>query len=117
MGKVVDKSGNNGNIVFPDTVEVPNQMASGSVNDQPESNLTPSRELTGKILLKAEKYIAQLVAPQGNGIVPIDDKVRLLRHLDSDDDFFHVMCHIDQNIMTKIKNGEFIELEKLLPRE
>ena len=36
---------------------------------------------------------------------------------DNDDEFFHITCHIDPNLTFKIQNGEFIELDKLLPRE
>ena len=36
--------------------------------------------------------------------------------LDIDDQFFHVTCHVDQNIKSKIQRGEFVDLERLLPR-
>ena len=35
----------------------------------------------------------------------------------SDDDFFHLTCHIDPSLIHKIEKGEFIELEKLLPKD
>ena len=35
----------------------------------------------------------------------------------SDDDFFHLTCHIDPNLIHKIEKGEFVELQKLLPKE
>ena len=35
----------------------------------------------------------------------------------SDDDFFHLTCHIDPSLIHKIEKGEFIELEKLIPKE
>ena len=35
----------------------------------------------------------------------------------SDDDFFHLTCHIDPNLFHKIEKGEFVELEKLLPKD
>ena len=35
----------------------------------------------------------------------------------SDDDFFHLTCHIDPTLIHKIENGEFVELEKLIPKE
>ena len=35
----------------------------------------------------------------------------------SDDDFFHLTWHIDPNLIHKIEKGEFIELEKLLPKD
>ena len=73
--------------------------ASSNKNDDP--NLGPARVLTDKILLEAEKYKANIVAPQG--MVPIDDRVKLLRHLDDDDDFFHVTCHIEPALRQKIE--------------
>ena len=35
----------------------------------------------------------------------------------SDDDFFHLTCHIDQGLKKKIENGEFVDLDKLLPKD
>ena len=35
----------------------------------------------------------------------------------SDDDFFHLTCHIEPSLIHKIEKGEFVELEKLLPKE
>ena len=35
----------------------------------------------------------------------------------SDDDFFHLTCHIEPNLFHKIEKGEFVELEKLLPKD
>ena len=35
----------------------------------------------------------------------------------SDDDFFHLTCHIQPSLIYKIEKGEFIELEKLLPKD
>ena len=35
----------------------------------------------------------------------------------SDDDFFHLTCHIEPSLIHKIEKGEFIKLEKLLPKE
>ena len=35
----------------------------------------------------------------------------------SDDDFFHLTCHIEPGLIHKIEKGEFVELEKLLPKE
>ena len=34
----------------------------------------------------------------------------------SDDDFFHLTCHIDQSLRAKIEKGEYVDLEKLLPK-
>ena len=35
----------------------------------------------------------------------------------SDDNFFHLSCHVDSTLMKKIEKGEFVELEKLLPKD
>ena len=35
----------------------------------------------------------------------------------SDDDFFHQTCHIDSNLRSKISKGEFVDLDKLLPKD
>ena len=35
----------------------------------------------------------------------------------SDDDFFHLTCHIEPGLIHKIEKGEFVELEKLLPKD
>ena len=35
----------------------------------------------------------------------------------SDDDFFHLTCHIEPNLIHKIEKGEFVKLEKLLPKD
>ena len=33
-----------------------------------------------------------------------------------DDKFFHITCHVEPNLVAKISRGEFVELDKLLPR-
>ena len=34
-----------------------------------------------------------------------------------DDDFFHLTCHIDNALKNKIENGEYMDLDKLLPKD
>ena len=60
---------------------------------------------------------ANLVAPKGMLPIKIDSNIRMLRNLDNDDDFFHASCHVAQALRSKIESGEYIELDKLLPRE
>ena len=73
-----------------------------------------AREVTDRIILESEKFKAQLVAPKG---MPsrIDSNIELLRKLDNDDDFFHTSCHIETTLKLKIEQGEFVDLDKLLP--
>ena len=35
----------------------------------------------------------------------------------SDKDFFQLMCHVEPSLHLKIENGEFVDLEKLLPKD
>ena len=34
-----------------------------------------------------------------------------------DDEFFHITCHLDPSTKAKIEKGEFVDLEKLLPKD
>ena len=36
---------------------------------------------------------------------------------DVDDQFFHVTCHIEDSLRSKIEKGEYVDLEKLLPKQ
>ena len=102
--------------------------------------------LGDNIILDAEKYKAQLLAPKGNTNQKVDhalsivgvekqildqddpfnaeqferlkrDDVEFRRFFDNDDDFFHVTCHLDASFKHKIIKGDFIDLERLLPKE
>ena len=58
----------------------------------------------------------------GNAMNDKNDEGDSLNLLDigsgvSDDDFFYLTCHIEPNLIHKIEKGEFVELEKLLPKE
>ena len=72
-----------------------------------------SREEGKRLIIESEKYKAGLAAPKG---IAIDQNLKLLRQFDNDDDFFHVTCHVDNALKQKIQNGEYIELERLLPK-
>ena len=45
-----------------------------------------------------------------------DSQIKLQSSLDIDDEFFHVTCHVDSAIRAKIERGDFVDLEKLLPK-
>ena len=106
--------------------------AVGNCNeDGPEVN-------TDNLLLQAEKFKARVEAPKGNftellmpydydklrnkfvkpeGLAPLDSKILFLRNFDQDDEFFHVTSQIDPSLRLRIEWGEFIDLERLLPRD
>ena len=91
-----------------------------SISSKEKENLTSKQralDKAGRMVLDAEQMRANLVTPQGMLPIKIDQNIQLLRNLDSDDDFFHVSCHIDQVMKDRIQKGEFVDLEKLLPKE
>ena len=63
-----------------------------------------SRHLADRAVIEVERFKASVAPPKGM----IDD---------NDDDFFHVTCHVDANIIQKIEKGEFVDLDKLLPKD
>ena len=68
------------------------------LNEPVRSQIMPDRTKTNDLLLQ-QSHIPHI----GAGV--------------SDDDFFHLTCHIDPNLFLKIEKGEFVELEKLLPKD
>ena len=49
---------------------------------------------------------------------PNTDLTVLINQLlqNDDDQFFHLTCHIEQGMKDKISRGEYVDLEKLLPK-
>ena len=94
-----------------------------------------------QLIMQAEKFKARVEAPKGNftnysdmlmpygyeklrskfvkpeGLGPIDREIMFLRNFDQDDEFFHVTSQIEPSLRVKIERGEFVELERLLPKD
>ena len=60
-----------------------------------------ARKRVEQTILGAEKFKATIGPPKGK----------------SDEDFFHLMTHVDTSLKEKIVNGEYVELQKLLPKD
>ena len=77
-----------------------------------------------QLILDAEKFKASVAPPKGitSNQYDVTDLMRVIGDLkdtldaDNDDDFFHITCHVELNLRSKIANGEFVELDRLLPR-
>ena len=72
-------------------------------------------------VIEAEKFKAQIEAP-GNQLENLmlaeqgnNGKILSISEGASDDNFFHE--HIEPSLIQKIENGEFVDLDKLLPKE
>ena len=62
-----------------------------------------------------EKLRTKFVRPEG--LAPIDSEILFLRNFDQDDEFFHVTSQIEPALRSKIEQGEYIDLERLLPKD
>ena len=117
---------------------------SRDVEYQQHRSLTPvsrtdNDEITNQLLVQVEKLKTKVAAPKGNdfsnmllpydyeklrnkfvkpeGLAPLDSEILFLRNFDQDDEFFHITSQIEPSLRSKIERGEFIDLERLLPRD
>ena len=102
---------------------------------EPTAKKTPNKakDNTGamavaeQVILNAEQYKADLHSPKGkihdddvsvaNPLGPSEVRKLLDRLQDDDDEFFHISCHIDSNLKACIQKGEYVDLDKLMPRD
>ena len=77
---------------------------STSAPDPPE--LVQARDRNDRMVVDAEHYKAHLAAPPGNLNLNFLNQNNVVQPLSgvSDDDFFHLMCHVDQGLKEK-SNG------------
>ena len=78
-------------------------------------------------ILEAEKFRAEVEKPPGmNSILTVNSSSEVISPINrrpigneglTDDDFFHVTCHVDHNLRAKIENGDFVDLDKFLPKD
>ena len=75
--------------------------------------------------MNAEQFKASLVKPTGRENNPLTTE-NLFRGLTEylkkmanfeDDEFFHITCHVDPSLKVKIEQGEYVDLERLLPKD
>ena len=102
----------------------------------------PAENVADQLIVQAECFKAKVEAPKGNfntsysdmlmpydyeklrtkfvkpeGLAPLDKEILFLRNFDQDDEFFHITSQIEPSLRIKIEWGEFIDLERLLPRD
>ena len=81
-------------------------------HDEESENLIAAR----KIVVDSEKFAAAVEPPPKGMLNPsYFDVVKKTDDMD-DDQFFHLACHVDSSLKAKIERGEYVELEKLLPK-
>ena len=94
----------------PQAAPGPSRMMGGDNSD--EVDVVPGQGQGGlvaqQMIINAEKFRAAIDQPNGKEISCFPQQT-------IDDEFFHLTCHVDVNLIPKIERGEFVELEKLLP--
>ena len=86
----------------------------GTSRDMEDSNVELAKRKASKIILDAERFKASVNEPPGTYS---QEQSHSNVELVNDDNFLHVTCHIEPNLRDKIARGEFIELERLLPKQ
>ena len=81
-----------------------------------------ARKESDQAIIQAEKFKAAVNTPKGESNIAVNENLnkiaeylRILVNND-DDEFFHITCHVESSLKAKIEKGEFIELEKLIPK-
>ena len=97
----------------------------------PDREFRQAKEDAEDHILQAEKFKAAVAAPQGESsekslidkiksdkVPRWDDLSEILQTIrdSEDDDFYHITCHIDQSLKKRIEMGEFVDLDRLVPR-
>ena len=85
----------------------------------PPAAVEEGRRLADKFILEAEQFKASVQPPKGldfNDSQGVFSNVIKTLLEDQDDDFFHLTSHLDDNLKGRIELGEFIDLDRLLPK-
>ena len=117
----------------------PQPRTSSQTHESPQNDRAAEQ-----LLLQAKKFKARVEAPRGNsntttnfhsllmpydydkpcdkfvkpeGLGPIDSEILFLHNFDQDDEFFHITSQIEPGLRSKIERGEYVELERLLPKD
>ena len=125
---------------FVDQLRINHEMSSQTQSPEQNQHLKSTvnapgfdeaQRRTDRAIIEAEKFKASVEAPAGTNFQINeslnDNLLNLQGEVSSvhqqiglgltDDDFFHLTCHIDPNLQLKIEKGSYVDLDKLLPNE
>ena len=84
---------------------------------------TQSKDRADQCLIEAKQFKASVAQPKGiSGVfdhfAQEHELTKLIKLLleNNDDEFFHLTCHVDSGLKAKIEKGQYVDLERLLPR-
>ena len=119
--RVSQESSEVGGQIGPDQGDHDQPRPSTSQCDKEElQELIIARQRAEKTILDAEKFHATVSAPNPGENIGQFGKLSEESGQGiglTDDDFFHITCHVNQNLLDKIEKGDFVDLEKLLPKD
>ena len=85
---------------------------------QEDSNIQIAKEKANRIILEAERFKASVSTLPGTSNNSAHSNSSIPSYDGAEDDmFFHVTCHLDPMLRERISRGEFVELDRLLPRQ
>ena len=85
--------------------------------DEAERQRNKAKDINEQMIVAAEKNKALITAPRGeskDGRVP-SKPIADASHIDNQ--YFLATCHVEESLKQQIRNGEFVELEKLLVKQ
>ena len=88
---------------FKASIEAPSGMNDNHDNLVSVNNNQVDEQILHNMMAQQQNMHSEHLPDIGNGL--------------SDDDFFHLTCFIDPSLIHKIEKGEFVDLEKLLPKD
>ena len=105
-------------------------QTSSRTQPQVRPEVQEGQELADQMVRDAERFKASVLPPKGNssnnlnaimgklkdGNFPSLESFLKCLAANDDDDFFHLTCHVDAALKEKIEKGDFVDLDRLLPK-
>ena len=87
-----------------------------STSNAPPLEQEAKKEKTRNFIVQAEQFKASIDPPKGKEFENFFQQCLDQMNAENDDDFFQLTCHVDATMRAKIERGDFIKLDKLLPK-
>ena len=83
------------------------QDRNNSTRDRPKLSDDEIRQRARDRIIEAERYKAALEPPKGNPIPQCTN---------NDDNFVHVVCHVEDSVIERVEDKKIVDFDKLLPQ-
>ena len=111
---------NDSNVSFKIVDSAPSSPDLNYNNDRRGPRRDRKRDPGEEQIIEAEKYKASIAVPNAGKDESTSQNagpVNLNKYMEEEvDELFDLTCHIDDALKSKIQRGEYVELEKLLPK-